>query len=90
MSTSVGLNVNGGRNIDASFIAFSIGLGGLGLSADAPVAITKSPLCVRNSVAIFARKNSKSCVDALFGFGVLTTTAPVPSNCLAEKSRSFQ
>ena len=70
-------------------MAFSTGLGGLGSSADAPVTILNSPLCVRNSVAIFARKNSKSCVDALFGFGVLTTTAPVPSNCLAEKSKEF-
>ena len=87
--TSVGLNVKGGIKIVASLIELFKFFGGSGNSADAPSTTLNSPVCVRKTVAILPRKNSKSCVDALFGFGVFITTEPVPVNVLAEKSNEL-
>ena len=42
-----------------------------------------------NTNALLDRKNSKSAVPRVFGFGVSTVEAPVPSNCLWKKSKEL-
>ena len=89
ISTSVGLNVNAGKNNVASFIASSTSFGNCGSSDGPPSTILNCPSLVKNKEALFGRKNSKSCNDALPGCGIFTTTEPVPSNCLESKSKEF-
>ena len=73
----------------ANFIALSRSFGVSGSSADAPSIILNSPSIAKNTDAFLPRKNSKSCVDALLGFGKFITPEPVPENALAEKSNEF-
>ena len=87
--TSLGLNVNAGISIFASFIASSKSLGSTGTSSDWPSTILNSPSLVKNNDALLFKKNSKSACMKLSGCGVSTTTAPVPSNCLWKKSNEF-
>ena len=51
--TSLGLNVNAGISIFASFIASSKSLGSTGTSADCPSTTLKSPSLVKNNDLIF-------------------------------------
>ena len=60
--------------------------GSTGSSADCPSTNLKSPSGVKNNDALLLRKNSKSACIKLSGWGLSTTTAPVPSNCLWKKS----
>ena len=53
--TSLGLNVKGGINIVASFIASSISFGATGTSADCPSTTLNSPSLVKKSAALFAK-----------------------------------
>ena len=60
-------------------------LGSVGSSADVPSKTLNSPVFVINKEALFGKKNSKSDCKFEAGFGISTTTAPIPSNCLFSK-----
>ena len=87
--TSVGLNVNAGKNIVASFIDASGLLGTIGVSAPIPSLTLIFPLMSIERTANFGKKYSKSLWILAPGWQTSTVEEPVPSYCLWKKSKEF-